>query len=133
MAISIVALIPNQTVPPGLAQGGLQIFSGVIECVFKGDPSGGIARDTLTFAVGRVNLGSSDPPVASCTMSPASFGYDGAVNNALWAVDGIQGIELINEDRGSGTADLQITANLAVRGRNGLILRVNYVVFYVPL
>jgi len=132
MAISIVALNPNQTIPPGLALGGVQIFSGIIECVFKGEANGGIARDTLSFTVGRVNLGSSDPPVASCTVSPASFGYDGSVNDALWAVDSTQVPNFLNEDRGSGTADLQVVANLAVRGRNGVILRVNYILFYFP-
>src|SRR5215471_17228218 len=98
MAISVIAQIPNQTVPPGLALGGLQIFSGIIECVFKGGPGNGIARDTLSFTVGRVNLSSN--PAASCTVSPASFGYDGSVSDALWAVDSTQIAGLVNEDRG---------------------------------
>ena len=126
MAISVNAVIPNQSI----SKNGLHIFSGIIECVFKGPANGGIGRDTLTFTVGRADL-VSGPPVASCTMSPTSFGFDGAVNDALWAVDGIGAIGFVNEDRGTGTADLQVVANLAVRGRNGLILRVNYILFYV--
>ncbi len=126
MAIFVNAVNPNQTI----AKAGIQIFSGIVEFVFKGPVSGGIARDTLTFTVARINLGTG-VFTASCTMSPASFAFDGAVNDALWAVDGIASISFINEDRGSGTGDLQVVANLAVRGKNGLILRVNYILFYL--
>ncbi len=125
MAIFVNAVIPNQTV----AKAGLQIFSGIVEFVFKGPNDGGIARDTLTFTVGRIDLGTGIF-TASCTMSPASFAFDGAVNDALWAVDNVASIVFVNEDRGSGTGDLQVIANLAVRGKNGLILRVNYILFY---
>jgi hypothetical protein len=132
MAIQVIAVSPNQTIPPCLALGGLQIFSGILECLFKGDAQGGIARDTLSFTVGRVNLGSAAaPPVASCTVSLASFGYDGP-GDPLWAVDSTQVTNFLNEDRGTGTADLQVVSNLAVRGANGFILRVNYVLFYFP-
>lgn len=62
-------------------------------------------------------------------MPPASVAFDGAVNNALWAVDSAQVMNCVNEDHGSGTADLQIVANLALRGANGMILRVGYLVF----
>jgi hypothetical protein len=57
---------------------------------------------------------------------------NGAVSDALWAVDGANVSGFANEDRGSGTADLQITANLAVRGLSGFVLRVNYIVFHFP-
>ena len=132
MAISVIAINANQAVPPSLALGGMRILSGVVECVFKGAATGEITRDTLTFNVGRVNLGTGFGPTASCTVSPCSFGYDGAVNDALWAVDGASVSGFANEDRGSGTADLQITANLTVRGLSGVVLRVNYIVFHFP-
>jgi hypothetical protein len=126
MAIFVNSVIPNQTV----AKAGIQIFSGIVEFVFKGPANGGIARDTLAFTVARINLGTGIF-TASCTISPASFAYDGAVNDALWAVDNVAAITFVNEDRGTGTGDLQVVANLAVRGKNGLILRVNYILFYV--
>ena len=132
MAIVVIALHPNQSIPPSLALGGMVILSGVVECVFKGAPSGDITRDTLTFNVGRVNLGTGTGPTASCIMSLASIAFDGSVNNALWAVDGASVTGFVNEDRGSGTADLQVTGNIAVRGLNGIVLRVNYVVFHFP-
>ena len=133
MAISVTAVNPNQTIPSGLAQGGLQILSGIVQCVFRGEGDGGVARDTLTFTVGRVNFsGGSGPPVASCTVSLASFGFDGPVSYPLWAVDSTEVPSFVNVDRGSGTADLQVVANLALRGRMGLVLRVNYILFYVP-
>jgi hypothetical protein len=135
MAISIVAVIPNQTIPPKLGDQtiSLRILSGIVECVFNGNDTGEVVRDTLTFIVGRVNFpGSFFKPVASCTVSLASFAYDGVVNNALWAVDSAEVSRFLNVDSGSGTADLEIVANLALRGLNGLILRVNYIIFYVP-
>jgi hypothetical protein len=131
--ISVIAVNANQPIPPSLALGGLRILSGVVECVFKGAASGEITRDILTFNVGRVNLGTGGiGPITSCTISPASFAYDGAVSDALWAVDGANVSGFVNEDRGTGTADLQITANLAVRGLSGVVLRVNYIVFHFP-
>lgn len=134
MAISVIAVHPNQTIPPSLAPGGLQIFSGIVECVFNGDDTGAVTRDTLSFTVGRVNFpGLTLPPVASCTMSLASIAYDGSVNNALWAIDSTQVPSFVNIDSGSGTADLRIVANLAVRSRNGLVLRANYILFYLPI
>lgn len=133
MSIAVIAQNPNPTVPPSLALGGLMIFTGVLECAFKGDDTGEITRDTLSFRVGRVNLGTAtDPPTAGCVISPASIAFDGSVDNALWAVDSATATSFHNEDSGSGTADLQVVANLAVRGANGAILRVNYAVFYFP-
>jgi hypothetical protein len=133
MTIAVTTIHPNKTIPPGTAAGGLHILSGVVECVFKGDVSGAVTRDTLSFTVGRVNFpGLTVPPTASCTMSPASIAYDGAVTNALWAIDNAEVPSFVNIDRGSGTADLQVIANLAVRGSNGMILRANYIVFYTP-
>jgi hypothetical protein len=129
MAITVISMNPNPTVPPGVTQAGLHIFSGVIECLFFGDNSGDVTRDTLSFNVGPVNLGSG-PPMASCIVSLASFAYDGAANNLLWAVDATNVGDYVNADRGSGTADLPVTANLAVRGLSGIILRVNYILFY---
>ena len=83
--------------------------------------------------MGRVNLGTAtEPPTAGCVMSPASIAFDGPVDNALWAVDGAAVTNFLNVDSGSGTADLEVVANLAVRGLHGIILRVNYAVFYFP-
>ncbi len=131
MAISVLAVTPNQTIPPGTAQGGLHLFSGIIECLFRGNSNEAVTRDTLTFRVGRVNL-SSPPPKASCTVSLASFGYDGAGDNALWAVDGTKvSSDFVNIDRGSGTADVEVVATLAIRGRDSFVLRVNYTLFYI--
>ena len=133
MPIVINAIHPNQNIPPSLALGGTQILSGIIECVFKGNGESGLKRDTLSFTVGRVNFpGSAVTPAASCVMSPASVAYDGPVSDALWAVDSVQVTNFLNVDSGSGTADLQVVAQLAVRGGNGIILRVNYTVFYFP-
>jgi hypothetical protein len=101
-----------------------------VECVFAGNASGDVTRDTLSFTVGPVNFpGATAPPVASCTMSPASIAYDGPVDDALWAVDGTAVPAFVNIDRGSGTAHLQVVGRLAVRGLHGIILRVNYIVF----
>ena len=77
-------------------------------------------------------MGTGGTPTASCVVSLASFAFDGAVNNALWAVDGASATSFVNLDRGTGTADLEISADLAVRGPNGTVLRINYVVFQVP-
>jgi hypothetical protein len=131
MAISVIAVHPNQTIPKSLAVGGLTILSGVVECLFTGDASGDVTRDTLTFDVGPVNL-TNAPPIASCTMSLASFAYDGTVNDALWAVDSANVQGFVKVDRGRGTAHLEVVGNLAVRGATGIILRVNYNVFYSP-
>lgn len=133
MSITALAVHANPSIPASLAVGGIRILSGVVECVFKGDDSGGVTRDTLSFTVGRVNFpGSSTTPIACCTMSVASFAYDGGVNNALWAVDGASVPAYVNVNRGSGTADLQVVGNLAVRGAGGIILRVNYIVIHSP-
>jgi hypothetical protein len=130
MPIAIIAVHANQSIPASLAVWGVRILSGVVECVFRGDPAGAVVRDTLTFNVGRVNLGTGGSPIASCTMSLASVAFDGAVNNALWAVDAASVPAFVNPDRGTGTADLQVVGNLAVRAPAGVILRVNYVVFH---
>ena len=132
MAISVDNMIPNPTIPPRVAQGGLQVLSGIVECRFRGDVAG-TGRDTLTFNVGPVTFtGQSGPPIASCTVSLASFGFDGAGSDALWAVDSAEVTNFVNQDKDSGTADLEVVANLAVRGEAGLILRVNYSLFYTP-
>jgi hypothetical protein len=124
MAIAASAILPNPTIQAP----GLSIYSGIVECFFQG-PVSGISRDTLSFIITdpRISL-VIQPPQLSCVMSPASFAFDGPVNDALWAVDNAS-VSTINEDRGSGTAQLQISASLAVRGLNGLILRVNYSVY----
>jgi hypothetical protein len=62
----------------------------------------------------------------------ASFAYDCTVNDALWAVYSASVPAFINEDRGTGTAQLKVVGNLAVKGSNGIILRANYIVFYKP-
>jgi hypothetical protein len=65
-------------------------------------------------------------------MSLASFAFDGPVTDALWAVDSAEVTSFHNVDSGSGTADLEVVAHLAVRGLNGVILRVTYSIFYFP-
>jgi hypothetical protein len=64
-------------------------------------------------------------------VSLASFGFDGEGRDALWAVDRAEVTNFVNADKNSGTAELEVVADLAVRGREGLILRVNYIVFYM--
>lgn len=124
MAITVTALHPNPTIQAP----DLSIYSGIVECVFRGNADD-VTRDRLSFII-------TDPPVSiafqppqlSCVVSLASFAYDGAVTDALWAVDR-SSVNLVNEDRGTGTAQLQVNADLAVRGMNGIILRVNYSIF----
>lgn len=70
------------------------------------------------------------PKAATCTVNLASFGYDDAGDNALWAVDGTQVHEFVNIDRGTGTADVKVVSTLAIRGRDSFVLRVNYTLFY---
>jgi hypothetical protein len=124
MAITAQVLHPNPTIQVP----GLSIYTGVVECLFKG-PATGIARDTLSFIITEPRISLVIQPVqASCIVSIASFAYDGAVNDALWAVDSTA-ISVVNEDRGTGTAQVQVFADLAVRGLNGIILRVNYSLF----
>lgn len=65
---------------------------------------------------------------ASGTVSLTSLAFDGVVKDALWAVDDTF-VGLTDEDRGTGTANVQVVAALAVRGPNGIILRVNYTIF----
>ena len=131
MAVSLTRINPNPTVPRGVSPGGLQVFSGIVECRFRGE-YGGTGRDILTFTVGPVGFtGQSGPPNASCTVSLASFGFDGDGRDALWAVDSAAVTSFVNIDKNSGTADLEVVADLAVRGREGLILRVNYILFYM--
>ena len=124
MAISVTSVNANQTIQAP----GLSIYSGVVECVFKsGDAA--IARDTLSFVITEPRISLVFQPVqASGLVSLASFGYDGPVTDALWAVDRTS-VSTTNEDRGSGTAQLQVFADMAVRGLNGLILRINYSVY----
>jgi hypothetical protein len=132
MAISVINVIPNPTIPPRVAQGGLQVLSGIVECRFRGDVAG-TGRDTLTFNVGPVTFsGQSGPPIASCTVSLASFGFDGAGYDGLWAVDSAEVGNFVNQDKSSGTAELEVVANLAVRSHAALVLRVNYSLFYTP-
>lgn len=133
MAVSVTKVTPNPTIPPGISHGGLQVFSGIVECRFRGE-YGGTERDTLTFAVGPVSFsGKSGPPTASCTVSLASFGFDGPARDVLWAVDSAAVTNFINVDEAAGTADLEVVADLAVRSRDGLILRVNYTLFYTSV
>jgi hypothetical protein len=124
MAISVTSLNANQTIQAP----GLSIYSGVAECVFKGGDAA-IARDTLSFVITEPRISLAFQPVqASGLVSLASFGYDGPVTDALWAVDRTS-VSTTNEDRGSGTAQLQVFADMAVRGLNGLVLRINYSVY----
>jgi len=140
MSISVIGINPNPTIqathlsPPPNVNTDVTIFTGTIECVFKGAATG-VTRDTLSFNIRDPNNDLADLRVdilaffgATGTVSLTSFAYDGVVNDALWAVDGTS-VGLINIDRGSGTANVQVSAALAVRGANGIILRVNYTVF----
>jgi ethanolamine utilization microcompartment shell protein EutS len=132
MSIAIVSIGPiNPTVQ---AAGDLTIFTGIVQCVFRGAPSD-ITRDTLSFLLrdpneelAELRIGIDQFRRASATVSLASFAYDGNVNDALWAVDSAS-VDLANLDRGTGTANVQVTAALAVRGVNDIVLRVNYSVF----
>jgi hypothetical protein len=121
MAITVNALHPNQTIHIT----GLSIYTGIIECLFKTDHTG-ISRDALTFTPSRVDY--RDQLKASCVVSLASFACDGTVNDPLWAVDSTS-VKLGDKSRTDGTAELQVSAVLAVRGLNAFILRVNYSVF----
>jgi hypothetical protein len=124
MAISVTSVNANQTIQAP----GLSIYSGVVECVFKGGDAA-ITRDTLSFVIAEPRISLVFQPVqASGLVCLASFGYDGPVTDALWAVDRTS-VSTTNEDRGSGTAQLQVFADVAVRGLNGLILRINYSVY----
>ena len=124
MAIAVTSVNPNQTIQAP----GLSIYSGVVECVFKSEEAT-ITRDTLTFVLPdpRINL-VFQPVQASSVVSVASFGFDGSAGNPLWAVDSTS-VAPINEDRGTGTAQLQVFADLAIRGQNAFIVRVNYSVY----
>ena len=134
MAIPVIAVNQNPTIPPlNLIIGGQRILSGVVECVFRGQSNVDITRDSLTFTIQRVDLGTGRvPPVAGCIASPASFGHDGSSIAPLWAVDSAQAVGYHNEDRGTAQADLEVVINLAVRGIDAFIVRVNYAVFYFP-
>ena len=124
MAISVTSVNANQTIQAP----GLSIYSGVVECVFKGGGAA-IARDTLSFVITEPRISLAFQPVqASGLVSLASFGYDGPVTDALWAVDRTS-VSTTNEDRGSGTAQLKVFADIAVRGLNGFILRINYCIY----
>jgi hypothetical protein len=115
----------------------LTIFNGVVLIAFKGTSPGpdGITRDDLAFnlrdpieELADLRISLLDFQGATCSMGPASIAYDGPVTDALWAVDG-SSAGLVNEDRGSGTANIQLAAGLAVRGANDIILRVNYTAY----
>ena len=110
------------------------VFVGIIECVFKGGGLG-VSREVLEFLIPDPKGHSPNLIIeidgfqtASATVSLASFAYDGPVTDALWAVD-FAHARLANEDSETGSANLQVTAALAVRGLSGIILRVNYTVF----
>jgi hypothetical protein len=132
MSIAIISLSPiNPTVQ---ATGDLTIFTGIVQCAFSGSPSG-VTRDSLSFLLRDPNEELADLRIsiaefkrASATISLASMAYDGNVNDALWAVDSAT-VNLANLDRGTGTANINVLAMLAVRGTNDVILRVNYTVF----
>jgi len=124
VAIAVTSVNPNQTIQAP----GLNIYSGVVECVFKGGDAT-ITRDTLTFVLPDPRISLVFQPVqASSVVSVASFGFDGSAGNPLWAVDRTS-VATINEDRGTGTAQLQVFADLAIRGQNAFIVRVNYSVY----
>ena len=108
MPITVIASHPNQPIPPSLALGGMRILSGVLECLFKGDTTGDVTRDTLNFNVAsdikQHRAGESD-----------GFTYDGAVSNPVWAVDGasVTGFHYSNVEWHRGT--LLAAAECALR------------------
>jgi len=124
MAVTVTSVNPNQTIQAP----ALSIYSGVVECVFRsGNDS--VTRDTLSFVLPNPRISLVFQPIqASSVVSVASFGFDGPAGNPLWAVDRTS-VNTINEDRGTGTAELQVFADLAIRGQNAFIVRVNYSVY----
>jgi hypothetical protein len=144
MTIQILGIEPSRTTlqatrvgtPPDVNR-ELTIFTGVVMIAFKGTSPGpdGIARDALAFNLRDPNEELADLRIsllafqgATCSMSLASLAYDGPVTDALWAVDD-SSAGLANEDRGSGTANIQLSAGLAARGDNDIILRINYTAY----
>lgn len=144
MTIQILGIEPSRTTlqatrvgtPPDVNR-ELTIFTGVVMIAFKGTSPGpdGIARDALAFNLRDPNEELADLRIsllafqgATCSMGPASLAYDGPVTDALWAVDDFSA-SLANEDRGSGTANIQLSAGLAARGDNDIILRINYTAY----
>lgn len=43
----------------------MHLFSGIVQCISKGNADGSVARDALTFNVGRVNIVGSTPPLTA--------------------------------------------------------------------
>lgn len=143
MTIQILGIEPAPTLqatrvgtPPDVNR-ELTIFTGVVLIAFKGTSpaADGVTRDVLAFnlrdpneelAALRINLTSFQG--ATCSVALTSLAFDGPVTDALWAVDG-SSAGLANEDRGSGTANIQVSAALAVRGVNGIVLRVSYTAY----
>src|SRR5450755_1858641 len=116
MSIAIVSIGPTN--PAVQAARDLTIFTGIVECLFRGAPSG-ITRDLLSFLLPDPNEELADLRIdidrfkrASATVTLASFAYDGTVHDALWAVDSAS-VNLANLDSGTGTANVQVTAALA--------------------
>src|SRR2546425_5669115 len=99
MSISVLGINPNPTIqathlsPLPNVNTDVTIFTGIIECVFKGAATG-VTRDTLNFNIRDPDTEEADLKInifsffgASGTVSLTSFAYDGVVNDALWAVD----------------------------------------------
>jgi EmrB/QacA subfamily drug resistance transporter len=103
-------------------------LSSVVGAMIAGGTIARTKRYQLITIIGMLILTIGAFFGASGTVSLTSFAYDGVVNDTLWAVDDTS-VGLINLDRGTGTANVQVVANLAVRGTGGIILRVNYTVF----
>ncbi len=144
MPIQILGIEPSRTTlqvtrvgePPDVNR-ETTIFTGVVRIDFKGTSPGpdGITRDVLAFNLRNPKNENVDLRVsmlafqgATCSLGLASLAYDGPVTDALWAVDNFS-VHLANEDRGSHTASGQLSAGLAVRGVNGIILRVSYTAY----
>jgi hypothetical protein len=144
MAIQILGIEPSRTTlqatrvgtPPDVNR-ELTIFTGVVLIAFKGTSPGpdGVTRDVLAFNLRDPNEELADLRIsllafqgATCSLALASLAYDGPVTDALWAVDD-SSAQLTNIDRGTDTANIQLSAGLAVRGVNGIILRVSYTAY----
>jgi hypothetical protein len=115
----------------------LTILPGTVEIVFKGTSPGadGVTRDNLEFNLPNLGPAGGDLRIylggyfsATVSVGLASVAYDGPVTDPLWAVDNA-GVHHVKESSADYTASLAVTARLAVRGVNGMILRVKYTAY----
>src|SRR5437870_350509 len=104
MAISVIAHHPNRTVPTVNTASEHRILSGVVECSFKGQSNQDITRDSLSFTIGEVDVGSLATAVMSGIAWPASFGHDGGSTAPLWSVESLEVVGFSNIASGTSIA-----------------------------